>query len=79
MKGSTTAEVIRLVAMACCVRLVGSEARAENWRIIEWDKFDRMAIARAILGERRRWNVQATRGLGDFRTLDSAHKGVWVT
>jgi hypothetical protein len=49
MKGSNTAEVIRLVAMACCVRLVGSGARAENCRTAECLKLDLMAGARVIL------------------------------
>jgi hypothetical protein len=49
MKGSSTAEVIRLVAMACCVRLVGSGARAENCRTAECLKLDLMTVAKAIL------------------------------
>jgi hypothetical protein len=49
MKGSNTAEVIRLVAIACCVRLVGSGARAENCRLAECVKLDLMTIAKAIL------------------------------
>ena len=51
MKGSNTAEVIRLVAMACCVRLVGSGARAENCRTAECPKLDLMTVARVILEE----------------------------
>jgi hypothetical protein len=51
MKGSNTAEVIRLVAMACCVRLVGSGARAEKCRTAECVKLDLMTVARAILKE----------------------------
>lgn len=49
MKGSNTAEVMRLVAMACCVRVVGSGARAENWRIAEWVRVARRTVASAIL------------------------------
>jgi len=49
MKGSNTAEVMRLVAMACCVRVVGSGARAENWRMAEWVRVARRTVASAIL------------------------------
>jgi hypothetical protein len=51
MKGSNTAEVIRLVAIACCVRLVGSGARAENCLMVECVKLDLMTVVRAILKE----------------------------
>jgi hypothetical protein len=49
MKGSNTAEVIRPVAMALCVRLAGSGARAENCRTAECVKLDLTTVARAIL------------------------------
>jgi hypothetical protein len=49
MKGSNTAEVIRVVAIACCVRVVCSGARAENWRMAECVKLDRMTVANAML------------------------------
>ena len=49
MKGSNTAEAIKLVVIACCVRVVGSGARAENWRIAECVKLDRTTVASAIL------------------------------
>jgi hypothetical protein len=49
MKGSNTAEVMRLVAIACWVRLVGSGARAEKWRMAECVKLDRMTAASAIV------------------------------
>ena len=49
MKGSKTAEVMRLVVIACCVRLVGSGARAEKRRMAECVKLDLMTVAKAIL------------------------------
>lgn len=45
MKGSRTAEVIRLDAMACCVRLTGSGARAEKCRMAEAGRLDRIIVA----------------------------------
>jgi len=48
-KGNKTAEVIRLVAIACWVRLVGSGARAENWRMAECVNVDLMTVARVIM------------------------------
>ena len=66
MKGSNTAEVIRLVAIACCVRFVGSGARVENWRITECVKLDRMAVARAILRRTLEGSAGYTRGLETF-------------
>ena len=49
MKGNKTAEAMRLVVIACCVRLVGSGARAEKRRMVEFVKLDLMTVARAIL------------------------------
>jgi hypothetical protein len=49
MKGSSTAEAMRVVVIACCVRVVGSGARAENWRMAECVKLDRTTAANAIL------------------------------
>lgn len=48
-KGNNTAEAMRLVVIACCVRVVGSGARAENWRIVECVKLDRNIVMSAIL------------------------------
>ena len=41
MKGSNTAEAIKLVVTACCVRVVGSGARALNWRTVDRVRLDR--------------------------------------
>jgi hypothetical protein len=49
MKGSNTADAIKLVVITCCVRVVGCGARAENWRIAECVKLDRTTVASAIL------------------------------
>ena len=70
MKGSNTAEVIRLVAIACCVRLVGSEARAENCRTAECVKLDLMTVARAILKEVEEGSCASSRILQTIRVLD---------
>ena len=70
MKGSSTAEVIRLVAMACCVRLVGSGARAENCRLAECVKLDLMTVVRAILRELQEGSCASSRILQIIGVLD---------
>lgn len=51
MKGNRTAEVMRLDAMACCVRLTGSGARAEKCRMAEAGRLDRSIVANHIVDE----------------------------
>ena len=70
MKGSNTAEVIRLVAIACCVRLVGSGARAENCRMAECVKLDLMTVAKAILKELQEGSYASSRILQIIGVLD---------
>jgi hypothetical protein len=76
MKGSNTAEVIRLVAMACCVRLVGSGARAENCRTAESLKLDLMTGARVIL---KRVGGEVVRVAEFFKLLDPFMSQFWST
>jgi hypothetical protein len=79
MKGSNTAEVIRLVAMACCVRLVGSGARAENCRTAECLKPDLMTVVRAILKELEDRSCASSRILQIMGGLDSFMSQSWFT
>lgn len=49
MKGTKTADVMRLVVTTCCVRLMGSGARAEKLRMAECARLDRMMLPKTIL------------------------------
>jgi len=60
MKGNKTAEVIRLDAMACCVRLTGSGARAEKCRMVEAGRPDRIIAANDMVDES---SLERRRGL----------------
>lgn len=77
MKGRSTAEVIRLVAMACCVRLVGSGARAENCRTAECLKLDLTTVVRVILKEWKEGRCASSRILQIIRGLDPFMSQCW--
>ena len=77
MKGSNTAEVIRLVAIACCVRLVGSGARVENCRMAECVKLDLMTVVRAILKELQEGSCAGSRILQIIGVAGSLMSQCW--